>query len=147
MEARERLGHGDVNWAIGVVLYWGEGAKIKPWGGHRKLAFTNMDPQMLRLFREWLLNHAAVNPADIVYDLYIHRDADIRRARTHWARLLEIGETRIRVYFKPPNPLTRRKRVGNVYYGVMRLGVRRSTLLLHRIEGWIQGIVEYCGVG
>ena len=146
-EARERLGSGDVNWAVGAVLYWGEGAKTKPWAPSRLVAFTNMEIESLLVFRQWLLRYAGVTLMDIGYDLYIHPDADINRARSHWARVLQIEDCAIKTYLKRPNPSTRRGRIGNVYYGTMRLRVRRSTMLLHRIEGWIQGIIKYCGVG
>ena len=147
LEARKRLSSGDVAWAVGVMLYWGEGEKTKPWAPSRLVGFTNMETKALLVFRQWLLRYAGVTRTDIGYDLRIHPDAGIDRARAHWARVLEVDESVIKTYLKRPNPLTRRRRVGNVYYGTMRLRVRRSTMLLHRIEGWIQGIVEHCGVG
>jgi len=70
-EARDRLARGDVNWAIGVILYWGEGAKNKPWAPSQLVAFTNMEPETLRLCRQWLQRYGGVTLADMGYDIFI----------------------------------------------------------------------------
>jgi hypothetical protein len=146
-EARARLARGDVSWVAGVVLYWCEGEKPKSWAPSRLAAFTNMDTASLLLFRRWLLQYAGVSIDAVSYDLRIHPDGDISGARSYWASVLGIEESVIKTYLKRPNPSTRRRNVGRGYYGTMRLRIRRSTRLLHWIEGCIQGVVEHCGVG
>ena len=38
-------------WLIGATLYWAEGAKEKEYRVGNRVQFTNMDPQMIKLFR------------------------------------------------------------------------------------------------
>ncbi|HEX6263298.1 MAG TPA: helix-turn-helix domain-containing protein, partial [Actinomycetota bacterium] len=38
----------------GVVAYWAEGAKTKPWGARSLVRFSNSDAGMIRLFLAWL---------------------------------------------------------------------------------------------
>src|SRR5574341_1543113 len=79
-EGQQYLHAKDVHWLIGVVLYWAEGSKPKPWNHDEQFSFTNMDTAMILIMRDWLERYSAVRPADISYDLYIHAGADIQGA-------------------------------------------------------------------
>ncbi len=146
-EAKQQISQGDLLWLVGTVLYWAEGAKPKPWRGGTKVAFTNMDPRTILLMREWLRRYCSRTTSDIWHELYIHEGANIEAAREYWARQLGLPQERLRVCLKRSNHSTRRKNVGSAYYGIMRITARRSTLLNHRIEGWIKGLARHCGVG
>lgn len=139
-EARNLLSSRDSLWLIGTVLYWAEGAKLKPWRSKRRVCFTNMDPRMIRAFRAWLFRYCNILPSEIIFALCIHSTANVARARRFWSRELSVNQHEIRTYFKRPNVVTRRKNIGEVYYGTMRVEVLRSTSLLYRIEGWIKTI-------
>ena len=145
-EAKEFLSSLDMLWVIGTVLYWAEGTKVKEWTPHGRVIFTNMDPEMIRLVRSWLLRYCSVGSESLDYALYIHPDADIAEAQQYWLRHLGLPQTRLRTYFKRPNPSPHRKHVGRTYYGTMRITVRSSSLLSHRITGWIHAVVSHCGV-
>lgn len=145
-EAKEFLNSSNILWVIGTVLYWAEGTKVKEWTPHGRVTFTNMDPEMIRLVRAWLVLYCSVASDNLVYALYIHPDADIAEAKRYWTLRLGISHSRLRTYFKRHNPLPHRKHVGRTYYGTMRMSVRRSTLLSHRITGWIRSVVLHCGV-
>lgn len=145
-EARGLIQAGDMMWAIGTILYWAEGAKTKPWRSHIKFQFTNTDLSMILLTRNWLERCCGVEEFDISYALHIHETADIDSARMHWLKRLNIPDNRLRTYFKRHNPSPRRSNVGRAYYGTMRMAVRKSTTLVHRIEAWIRTIVDHCGV-
>ena len=106
-----------------------------------------MDPRTILLMREWLRRYCSRAGRDIWYELYIHEEANMEAARAYWARQLGLPQERLRVRLKRPNHSTRRKNVGAAYYGTMRITARRSTLLNHRIEGWIKGLARRCGVG
>lgn len=145
-EAIQFLNAKDVLWIIGTVLYWAEGTKINEWTSWERATFTNMDPGMIRIVRVWLMRYCSLALDDFVYALYIHPDADVTTAHSYWARSLGITKAQLKTYFKRPNPLPRRRHVGRTYYGTMRITVRRSTLLTHRIMGWIRAVVRHCGV-
>jgi hypothetical protein len=145
-EANQLLNSKELLWVIGTVLYWAEGTKIKEWKSWERTTFTNMDPSMIRIVREWLVRYCSLTRDDFVYALYIHPDADVTAAQGYWAYSLGISDKRLHTYYKRHNPSPHRKHVGRTYYGTMRMSVRRSTLLTHRIMGWIRAVVTHCGV-
>ena len=145
-EAGQRLAAGDLLWVIGTVLYWAEGSKPKEWRTSEEVNFTNMDPRMITLVREWLQRCCSVAESDIDYSIYIHEGADVTAAIRYWAIRLGVPRECLRTY-KKRHKTTRRKNSGTGYYGTMRMHVRRSTYLNHRISGWVQGLVAFCGVG
>lgn len=146
-EARVRLRQRDLLWAVGVALYWAEGSKPKPWRTKDRFEFTNMDPVMLLLVRKWLMKYCRVPPSDFTYAVCIHKGADIAAAQRFWSRQLGTPRGSLRTYFKRPNPFTRRHNSGVGYYGTIRMSVRRSAVLIHRIIGWIRVVAEFWGVG
>lgn len=121
--------------------------KPKPWRTKDRFEFTNMDPVMLLLVRKWLINYCRVHPSDFTYAVCIHRGADVAAAQRFWSRRLRVPRESLRTYFKRPNPYTRRHNSGVGFYGTIRMSVRRSVVLLHRIIGWIRAVAEYWGVG
>ena len=131
----------DPFWLAGVILYWGEGSKE-----HAKacpVKFTNMDLQMHKLFLKWIRKYLSITDEDLLFELFIHEKADILRAKKYWMQQLGFREDRLRTYLKKHNPKTKRKRIGENYYGVLAVIVYRSIPLNRKIAGWIDGIVVY----
>ena len=145
-EGQQYLQAKDVHWLTGVVFYWAEGSKPKPWNHAEQFGFTNMDVTTILIMRDWLERYCAVRPTDITYDLYIHAGANVVGTQEFWLRNLGIEPDRLRTYFKRNNPSPRRRNVGRDYHGIMRMRVKRSTGLNHRVSGWIQAVTRYCGV-
>ena len=135
---------------MGVMLYWAEGSKQKVHLVSQGVAFSNSDPMMVKIFLRWLREILGVNDDDIKFELYIHEDAEgrVKEAIKHWAEVVGIARDHLgHVYFKKHRPtLTNRKNVGKSYYGLIRVGVRKSTNLNRKINGWIEGICQNCGV-
>jgi hypothetical protein len=128
-------------WLIGAALYWAEGSKQKPNLVSQKVSFNNSDPNMILLFDRWVKAFLDRDKDGIIYSLYIHRTADIKRAQIFWGNLLD---TKIeKVYFKNHNPKKAyRKNTQETYFGLLRIEVRRSTDLNRKIKGWTLGIIE-----
>lgn len=131
-------------WLIGTALYWAEGSKMKAWRRAEKVAFANMDPSMILLFREWLKVYLRTQPEDLIYEIYVHRVAEPRvlEIKHYWSRVLSVSPSVFRIYFKKPNGNPKRKNVGQTYYGVLRIYVRKSTLLNHKISSWIETLCK-----
>jgi hypothetical protein len=128
-------------WLIGVALYWAEGSKERKKG--TRVQFSNSDPRMILLFREWILDHLLLQPSDIVYTLYIHENFNnIAGAIKFWADLLHINEAEIKLYVKKHNLSPKRKNIGESYIGLIRLVVKKSIDINRKIEGWINGIIS-----
>ena len=145
-EAKSLLDERDLWWAVGVVLYWAEGGKMKEWSTHDRFEFTNMDPVMITFMRVWLRRYCGVHDRDVRFRLGIHETADVRGSLQFWARHLGVGHDEIATWSKRHNPSPKRRNTGSTYHGTMRMEVVRSTALSHRIAGLIQAMRAHCGV-
>ncbi|MGB8815662.1 MAG: hypothetical protein WCC74_00260 [Minisyncoccia bacterium] len=136
-------------WLIGTALYWAEGDKEKESNHGIGIKFSNSDPRMIILFIKWLMEICKISIEDIVFEIYVH---DLYRLETprfkdFWSKSTGFSiELFNRVYFKKGNIKTNRKNVGNLYNGLLRVRVNRSSSLNRRITGWVKGINKYWGV-
>jgi hypothetical protein len=125
----------------GVVAYWAEGAKTKPWGKRERVELINSDPAMVRLFLRWL-DLVGISKDDLTYRIAIHESADTDAALRFWSDVVQAPPDRfLRTTLKRHNPRTVRKNVGHGYHGCLVVSVRRSADLNSRIRGWFDGIV------
>jgi hypothetical protein len=126
----------------GVAVYAAEGSKQKPWQTGAKTVLINSDPRMILLFLRWL-RLIGVERSDLTFRVAIHESADAGAAVAYWARVVGIPTERfLRTTLKRGNPRTRRRNVGTRYRGCLVVGVRRSTDLTRRIDGWFQALVD-----
>jgi transcriptional regulator with XRE-family HTH domain len=124
----------------GVVAYWAEGSKTKPWGRRSMAKFINSDPGMIRLILGWL-RLLGVTLDDLTFRVQIHESADVAVAERFWSRVVDVPASRfLRATLKRHKPRTVRKNVGDSYAGCLIIYVRRSTDLNSRIAGWFKGI-------
>jgi transposase len=142
-EAAQQIGtlsHREL-FVAGVVAYWAEGAKTKPWGKREGVDFINSDPDMVRLFLNWL-DLVGVSKEHLSYRVAIHESADVETALRFWSNVVQAPpEQFLRTTLKRHNPRTVRKNVGDRYHGCLVVSVRRSADLNSRIRGWFDGIV------
>jgi transposase len=131
----------------GVVAYWAEGAKSKPWMASTSVAFMNSDPGMVRLFVAWL-TLLGIGPERLSYRVSIHESADVGAAVAFWAAVVGVpGNQFMRTTLKRHNPRTVRKNVDAGYHGCLIVRVRRSTELGRQIAGWFEGLVRQLPAG
>jgi len=127
---------------VGVVAYWAEGSKSKPWNPLEGLRFTNSDPSMIRLFLRWL-DLLGVDPHRLCFTVHIHDSADVVGAERYWADVVGLPAGRFRkTVLKRHAPRTNRKNTGRQYHGCLRVYVRMSAQLYRRMEGLWGGIVD-----
>jgi len=125
----------------GVVAYWAEGAKSKPWTASQRVTFTNSDPGMIRLFLAWL-QLLGIGLERCSFRVSIHESADVDAAVAFWAEVVGVAPSQfMRTTLKRHNPTTVRKNVGTAYHGCLIVRVKRSTELGRQIAGWFEGIV------
>lgn len=131
----------------GVVAYWAEGSKSKPWRQRDHVQFVNSDATMVRLFVRWLESHGVARE-DMIFRIMIHENADYAAALRFWASEVGVAEGEFRrPTLKKHNPRTVRKNSGSSYVGCLTINVRRGTELYRWIAGWYEGIVEALGPG
>jgi hypothetical protein len=127
---------------IGVMLYWAEGSKDKPWRRSEQVKLINSDVDVIRTFEAWLdllgIEHERRN-----YRVHIHESADVAGAQQFWADVVGVPLADMRrPTLKRHNPKTIRRNVGDSYRGCLIVTVRMSAKLYWRIDGAWQGIVN-----
>jgi AcrR family transcriptional regulator len=76
----------------GIATYWGEGDKL-----HKNhIRITNTDPQMLRLFVEFLKEFGHFTTNDMRLALFLYQDLDVEDCKAYW-----IKHTKITKLHKP----------------------------------------------
>lgn len=131
----------------GVIAYWAEGSKAKPWNPSARVSFINSDPSMIRLFLAFM-DHVGVERDRLVFRVQIHESADVEYAHEFWSRVTGVAvDTFTRPTLKRHNPKTMRRNVGTTYVGCLTIVVRRSSDLNRQIAGWYDGIVSSLGGG
>jgi hypothetical protein len=129
-------------WLIGIALHWAEGSKQNIRTPSTGIIFGNSDVGMIRVYLAWL-SQLGVNRSDIVFELYSHieRQEDTVQFKMWWSKELSIDTKRIeKVYLKKGNLRTKRSNVGDLYHGLLRIKVKRSTGLNRKVQGWFEGI-------
>ncbi len=124
----------------GVVAYWAEGSKNKPWRSGQGTVFINSDPDLIQLFLRWL-ELVGVERARVQFRLMIHESADVAGSLRHWSKIVGAPEAAFsKTQLKAHNPRTVRRNVGEDYHGCLIIYVRRSADLTLQIAGWCQGL-------
>lgn len=139
-------------WILGIVLYWAEGAKERVHDGKTNSSLTkfgNSDPDMIKIFLKWLLEACEVPRDEICFRILLHENSKDRKkeVQEYWSEVTDFDLSKFdRITWKEHKPNTNRKKVGSDYYGLLEVKVRKSTDFTRKIAGWIEGIVDKCGV-
>lgn len=132
---------------MGVIAYWAEGHKAKPWNPSPSMRSVNSDPDMIKLYLAWL-GLLGIERERLVFALSIHESADIAAATSHWAKVVGVDPSTFRrPALKRHNLKTIRKNVGIEYVGCLTITVRRGLELYRRVAGWYEGIIDSMGRG
>ncbi|MEU1330317.1 hypothetical protein [Streptomyces sp. NPDC005865] len=127
--------------AVGVALYWAEGARDKPYARRENVLFVNSDPGVIEVYLSWL-RLLGVERERLTYRVMIHATADVKAAELYWADLVGVDHAALqKTTIKKHNPKTVRKNVGENYRGCLVVRVTQGAELYRRIEGWWTGIV------
>jgi hypothetical protein len=132
-------------WLIGISLYWAEGAKQKQSNISQGVAFSNSDPNMLKVFITWVEKTLLIKKSDLAFEIYLHltKSGDSEKVRNYWYNTLSIPKTiHLPIYFKKSISVSRKFNID--YHGLVRIKIRKSTKLNRKISGWIKGI--YWGI-
>ena len=139
----------DSLWLMGTMLYWAEGAKQKEYRISQRVSFSNQDPFMIQIFILWLIKCLKVKKEMITFDIYIHENYKnkLKQVKLYWAKVTGFSENKFdKIYFKKHQIKSKRRNVGDHYFGLIRVQVLKSTNLNRKISGWIKGICQVWGV-
>lgn len=129
----------------GIILYWAEGTKEKEHHPGSQLQFSNMDPKMIRIFLIWLLKTCKIDKNMIVFNIFLHKTHKkrVEEIKRHWSRITNFPVSNFNtIYWKKNKNKTKRKNTKENYYGVLKIKVRKSSVLVRKIAGWVDGIFE-----
>ncbi len=127
---------------IGIALYWAEGSKKSGNRSGHGVVFSNSDPKMIRVYLKWLKECLNIDFSDIWFELYIHENRVNEKLIfiNYWANFLNVDKKNFsRIYIKKNKTIPKKN---DCYFGLMRVGVRRSTNLNRKIAGWINGVYK-----
>ncbi|MDB5265803.1 MAG: hypothetical protein JWM39_516 [Parcubacteria group bacterium] len=136
-------------WLIGIALHWAEGSKQNERSLSAGIVFSNSDYRMVQVFLLWL-GLFKVLDEDIIFELYVHasRKEEIELFKGWWSERLAVPiENLSRIYLKQGNPQTRRTNTEDLYHGLIRIKVKKSTAMNRNIQGLIHGIATQLGSG
>jgi hypothetical protein len=132
-------------WLIGTALYWAEGHKERRFG--TLLRFGNSDVNMVKVYLKWL-KVCGVSKKNTHFRIYLHENAKnkVKKVQRYWARNTGFSVRYFqKITWKKNKVRTNRKNIGDNYYGLVDVIVKKSVNLNRRTQGWVEGIY-YCGV-
>jgi hypothetical protein len=124
---------------VGTALYWAEGYKKDS-----QVGLGSSDPAMMKLYVKWLYDCFGLTKDDLLFrvtfnELHKYREKEIV---SYWANVFQLTED---IFQKPFYQKAKWKKLyenPNDYYGVLRIRVRKSTDMLRKIKGYIQGMSQ-----
>ena len=131
-------------WLIGVALYWAEGSKEKEWRPGSRAQFINSDPLMINFFIKWLYA-CKISKNMLVFDIYLHDNNKHRLDEIieFWSNQTDFPKDSFQhIYYKKNKIKTKRKNIGNTYFGIIKINVKESSGFNRRIAGWTNGILK-----
>lgn len=114
-------------YGLGLGIYWGEGEKISK----GKVRVSNSDPNLITVFREFLISICQVTHSRIHYYLICFNDSNTHAVKSYWANQLQTTEDKFGkiVQIAPQGKGTYRKKS---QYGVCILEVSNI-----KLKAWV----------
>ena len=123
----------------GIALYWAEGFKsIK----ENRLGFCNSDPRMIKFILKWFKKSLKVKNEDFILRTEFnetHRDRT-EEIKSFWSKITGISLLQFEKPFYHRSTWLRNYANHKEYFGILRVRVRKSSELLNKTRGWINGL-------
>lgn len=137
----ERLNRKEL-FLFGVALYWAEGFKsIK----EQQVGFCNSDPLMIKLILKWFQEILHISKEEFVLraEFNIKHKDRLEEIENYWSELTGIPRSQFNKPYFQKTVWNRDYSNEEKYYGILRIKIRRSSELLVKIRGWIQGTSKF----
>lgn len=119
---------------MGAALYWAEGRKGK------MFELTNSDPHLILFMVRWIERLFGMLAKDLKARINMYPQQSEIKLKKFWSDLTGIPVKSFgKSYIKPPNKGYKKN---NLYYGTIRIEVPKSADKLHRVFGWIHGVLK-----
>ncbi len=118
----------------GIMLYWAEGARFNE-KTSKIVDFTNSNPEMIKIFLEFLRIICGVEEKRLRVFLYCYSNQDIEKLKKYWYKLTNISLKQFtKPYVRKSFSLEKNNKMK---YGLIHIRYGEMKLLL-QIEKWIQ---------
>jgi hypothetical protein len=127
---------------IGATLYWAEGVRRHPIRGGRRVAFSNADPEAIKVMMRLFRDICVVPEEKFRAQIALAPGIAAKRAVTFWSEQTQIPETQFTKVYNRLSQASKRKRPrSRLPYGTAQRRMA-DTRLFYRMMGWIQGIQD-----
>lgn len=122
---------------VGTALYWAEGYKKDS-----QVGLGSSDPSMMKLYVKWLNECFGYSLDDLLFRVTFNESHKYREQLIieYWANLFLLPVNRFQKPFYQKAVWKKIYDNPNNYYGVLRIRVRKSSDLLRKIKGNIEGL-------
>ncbi len=123
----------------GVGLYWAEGFKSTK---ESRIGFCNSDPRMIKFIIKWFEKSLKVKKEDFILRTEFnetHKDRT-EEIKSFWSKTTGIPLDKFEKPFYQKSAWLRNYTNHKEYFGVLRIRVRKSSELLNKMRGWINGL-------
>lgn len=110
----------------GVTAYWGEGDKLS----RNQVRLANTDPQMIKLFMNFLVTFCFIPKDKLRLALHIYEDLDDAECRKYWSSVTSLG------YFHKTMVIPSRHKTRRLPYGTCTI-ITTNTYLKKKLLLWI----------
>lgn len=123
----------------GLALYWAEGFKNINEG---RIGFCNSDPKMIKFMLIWFKKILNTSNEDFILraEFNIEHSERQHEIEEYWSEITNIPLSQFNKPFLQKAKQKRDYSKRGKYYGVLRIRVRKSSLALVKIRGWIEGL-------
>ena len=121
----------------GVALYWAEGFKKD-----MRFGFANSDQAMINFCLKWLGECLGISNKEITLSVTVNISYQdkIEAIEKYWGKVTGIPKTQFTKPFFQKTKWLKEYEKPDDYHGVLRIRVARSTDLLRKIKGFIEGL-------
>jgi hypothetical protein len=138
---REAIKNKDINFIVGIILYWTEGARSN---NRNSVKFSNTDVAMVTLFTNFMKTYFNVEDTDICLKMYcwLNNGVSLTEIENFWIEKLNLNKSNLRKsYIEQDRKITGKKKNIHVY-GVCNISINRTDII-QKIYGAIQ---EFTGI-
>jgi len=125
---------------IGVSLYWGEGTKSENNRGNLRLAFSNSDPDMIKVFLRFLREILEVKEEKIRAGIHIYSSINPDEARRFWSGVTKLPVSRFYIVNQVSGASRGKRAFNQLPYGTAVIIVNDRKLFF-KVKGMIRGII------
>lgn len=119
---------------IGAFLYWSEGSKTTGF------SFSNSDPHFILFMVRWLKKVFGIYPGNLKAWLNIYPQQNDLELKQFWSQLTGISLENFGKSFV--KPLNKDFKKNTLYYGTIRVKVRKGTDMRYKVFGWIKTVLK-----